>query len=118
MAEIRVYGIPNCDTVKKARRWLDANGIDHGFHDLRADGVTPDMLARWAADAGWHSLLNKRSTTFRKLDNSVKEQAVQDRDTALALMMQHPTLIKRPVLEIEGRVLIGFNESEWENALC
>ena len=114
---VTIHGIPNCDTVRKARNWLDANGIEHTFHDLRTDGVTHDMLERWDADAGWHSLLNKRSTTFRNLDGGAKAEAVQDRDTAFALMVQHPALIKRPVLEKDDRVLVGFNESEWENLL-
>ena len=113
---ITLYGIPNCDTVKKARRWLEERGVAYIFHDLRADGLTRDVLDRWADEAGWHSLLNKRSTTFRALPD--KEAVVQDCEAALAAMLQHPTLIKRPVLEKEGRVLVGFNESEWENALC
>ena len=113
---VTVYGIPNCTSVKKARSWLEARGIDYRFHDLRADGLEADLLDRLANAADWHSLLNKQSKTFRELPD--KHAVVQDRDAALAAMLQHPTLIKRPVLELDNRVLVGFNESEWENALC
>lgn len=113
---VTVYGIPNCDSVKKARRWLEERGIAHEFHDLRADGVTADLLERWAGRADWHSLLNKRSATFRSLPD--REAVVTDRSTALAAMLQQPTLIKRPVVEAGDRVLIGFSTSEWENALA
>jgi arsenate reductase len=113
---VTVYGIPNCDSVKKARRWLNERRIDYRFHDLRADGLEVDLLERLADAADWHSLLNKQSKTFRELPD--KQAVVQDRDAAFAAMLQHPTLIKRPVLELDNRVLVGFNESEWENALC
>lgn len=113
---ITVYGIPNCDTVKRARDWLDRQGIAYDFHDVRADGVTMEMLERWAGRSDWHSLLNRRSTTFRALPD--KEAVVTDRGAALATMLQHPTLIKRPVLEAGERVLVGFTQSEWENVLC
>ncbi|TCD04786.1 arsenate reductase [Erythrobacteraceae bacterium CFH 75059] len=113
---LTLYGIPNCDTVRKARRWLDGNGIRHAFHDLRGEGLERDVLERWADRAGWQSLLNTRSTTFRTLGD--KERVVTDRGAAMEAMLQHPTLIKRPVAERGETVLVGFNASEWENALC
>ena len=113
---LTIYGIPNCDSVKRARAWLDGKGIAYAFHDFKVDGVEEAALERWADRADWHSLLNKRSTTFRGLEN--KEEVVTDRAAALAAMLQQPTLIKRPVLERDELVLVGFNESEWENALC
>ena len=113
-----IYGIPTCDSVKKARRWLDAHGVEHRFHDLRADGLETETLERWADACGWQSLLNKRSTTFRQLSD--EDKRVAGREAALALLSAHPTLIKRPIAEHDDgqRVLVGFNESEWENAFC
>ena len=115
---IHIYGIPNCDTVKKARKWLDVNGLDYTFHDYKKEGADKDNLERWADAVGWEVLLNRRGTTFRKLDDAVKSDI--DRDKAIALMIEHPSMIKRPVAEHENgdRVLVGFSESEWENAWC
>ena len=115
---IRLYGIPNCDNVRKARKWLNAEGIDYTFHDYKKDGADRVDLSRWADAAGWESLLNRRGTTFRKLDEA--DKADIDRDKALDLMVAHPSLIKRPVAEHEdgNRVLVGFTESEWKNAFA
>ncbi len=115
---IHVYGIPNCDTVKKARKWLETQEIDYTFHDYKKEGVDPDNLSRWADRVGWEVLLNRRGTTFRKLDE--RDRSDIDRDKALALMAQHPSMIKRPVMATDDsdRVLVGFASSEWENALC
>ncbi len=115
---IHLYGIPNCDTVKKARKWLDANGLEYTFHDYKKEGADRGRLDRWADECGWESLLNRRGTTFRKLDDAAKADI--DREKAVALMIEHTSLIKRPVAEHEdgARVLVGFNESEWENAWC
>ena len=113
---IQLYGIPNCDTVRKARRWLDEAGIDHAFHDYKKEGAEADRLQAWADAVGWEALLNKRGTTFRKLPDSDKSGI--DRDAAIALMVQHPSLIKRPVAEHGDEVLVGFVQQEWENALC
>lgn len=115
---IHIYGIPNCDTVKKARKWLDAQGLDHSFHNYKTDGADAQMLARWADRVGWEVLLNRRGTTFRQLDEA--DKADMDRAKALALMEAHTSLIKRPVMEREGddRILVGFAQSEWENVLC
>ena len=111
-----IYGIPNCSTVKRARGWLEERGVEHRFHDLRTDGVDRDLLERLADAADWHSLLNKQSKTFRELPD--RAAVVQDKEAALAAMLQHPTLIKRPVLEAGDRVLVGFTQTEWENVLC
>ncbi|MBH5321101.1 ArsC family reductase [Aurantiacibacter sediminis] len=115
---IHIYGIPNCDTVKKARKWMDAQGLDYTFHDYKKEGVSEKDLSRWADRCGWAVLLNRRGTTFRKLDD--EQKADMTREKAIALMVEHPSMIKRPVMEREGdeHVLVGFAESEWENALC
>ncbi|MBD58567.1 MAG: arsenate reductase [Citromicrobium sp.] len=113
---IRINGIPNCDTVKKARKWLEAQGLDHTFRDFKKDAPGVDEVSKWADAAGWEVLLNKRGTTFRKLDDG--EKADLTREKAIALMVQHPSLIKRPVLEHETGLLVGFKEPEWKDALC
>lgn len=112
---ISLYGIPNCDTVKKGRSWLDANGIAYQFHDYKKQGVDIARLARWAEMVGWEKLLNRAGTTFRKLDEADKAQI--DRDKALGLMQAHPSLIKRPVVELPGGILVGFKADEWAAAL-
>ncbi len=113
---LQIHGIPNCDTVKKARLWLDASGVVHTFHDYKKEGADPAALTRWADRAGWEALLNRRGTTYRKLADV--ERADIDRDKALALMVAHPSLIKRPVAERGDTLLIGFVPAEWEAALC
>lgn len=115
---IQFYGIPNCDTVKKARKWLDSEGLDYTFHDYKKEGADAGDLARWADRVGWEVLLNRRGTTFRKLSD--EEKADIDREKAIALMVEHPSMIKRPVVETDdgNRVLVGFTQSEWENAFC
>lgn len=111
---ITVYGIPNCDTVKKARAWLQARGIDHQFHDFKKSGVPADRLARWAEQAGWETLLNRQGTTWRKLSSEVQARAV-DSAAALALMREHPSLIKRPVVEWPSGTTVGFKAVDWES---
>jgi len=113
---IDVYGIPNCDTVKKARVWLDARGIGYAFHNYKKEGADPAKLAAWSDAAGWEALLNRRGTTFRALNEA--DKANIDRAKALRLMQANPSLIKRPVVEHGGGLLVGFAESEWEAALC
>lgn len=103
-----VYGLKNCDTCHKARKWLDGEGIAHGFHDVRADGLEADAVDRWIAGAGWETLLNRRGTTWRKLPEAEREGL--DQAKAAALMLAHPALIKRPVFEAEGKVLVGFTD--------
>lgn len=115
---IHLYGIPNCDTVKKARVWLDGRGLEYAFHDYKKEGVDPAKLGRWADRLGWEALLNRRGTTFRNLDEA--DKAGIDRARAIALMLQHPSLIKRPVAEHDDHamVLVGFSQGEWEKAWC
>jgi Spx/MgsR family transcriptional regulator len=117
---IRIYGIPNCDTVKKARKWLDAKGVEYAFHDFRKEGADPEKLRSWIAAKGVDVVLNRRGTTFRKLTDAEKEQA-GDSHKAVALLVQHPSMIKRPVVEHTlkdgGGLLIGFKEDEWSAAL-
>lgn len=115
---ITLYGIPNCDTVKKARAWLDARGLAYAFHDYKKEGADPARLAAWADRAGWALLLNTRGTTFRKLPEA--DRAGIDGEKALALMAAHPSLIKRPVVEHgdgdECGLLVGFDEDRWARA--
>lgn len=112
---IALYGIPNCDTVKKARAWLDAAGVAYEFHDYKREGADPARLARWAAAVGWERLLNRAGTTFRKLDETDKQGL--DEPRALALMAAQPSLIKRPVVEHPGGLLVGFRADDFAAAL-
>ncbi len=113
---IRFYGIPNCDTVKKARKWLEAQGLDYEFHDYKKEGADPARLKDWVEQRGWEVLLNTRGTTFRKLDDAEKENL--DADKAVVIMQSHPSTIKRPVVEHDGPLLVGFKEAEWKDALA
>ena len=112
---VAVYGIPNCDTVKKARAWLDGHGVAYAFHDYKREGADPARLAAWSDAAGWEGLLNRRGTTFRALSEADRSDI--DRAKALRLMQAHPSLIKRPVVEHGGGLLVGFDAAEWEAAL-
>ncbi len=112
---ITLYGIPNCDTVKKARRWLDAKGIAHAFHDYKKAGADAGKLAAWCEAKGWEALLNRAGTTFRKLPDADKEALDQAR--AIQLMLEQPSMIKRPVVEHPAGLLVGFREAEWAAAL-
>lgn len=112
---INVYGIPNCDTVKKARNWLEAQGIDYVFHDYKKQGVPDDHLKAWITDKGWEPILNKRGTTFRKLPDGDKQDI--DPAKAEALLIANPSMIKRPVAEYPGGLLVGFDSDEWGQAL-
>ena len=103
---VTVYGIKNCDTMKKARAWLDAHGIAYVFHDYKAAGVDAARLARWSREVGWETLLNRAGTTFRKLGDPQKSNL--DERKALKLMAEQPSLIKRPVLENGSRLIVGF----------
>ncbi|MBK9160710.1 MAG: ArsC family reductase [Nitrosomonadales bacterium] len=112
---MKLYGIPNCGTVKKARAWLDQRGVEYEFHDFRKHGVTKPMLSGWLKQVGWQKLLKKTGPTWGKLPQEVKD-SVKDDAAALALMLEQPNVIKRPVLEHDGKVLAtGFNETEYEN---
>lgn len=108
-----VYGIPNCDSVKKARAWLSARGIEYRFHDFRKDGLPPDRLDAWIAAAGWERVLNRKGTTWRRLDDAARA-AVVDAATARDAMLGQPSLVKRPVIEWDdGRLTIGFDPALW-----
>lgn len=113
---IELYGIRNCDTVKKACKWLDAQGIDYAFHDFKKVGADPVKVEAWIAAKGAATVVNRRGTTFRKLSDEDKALA-DDSHTAVTLLVQHPSMIKRPVVEHAGGVLIGFKEDEWSQSL-
>jgi arsenate reductase (glutaredoxin) len=112
---IHLYGIPNCDTVKKARVWLDGRGIVYAFHDYKKEGADPAKLSEWCDAEGWETLLNRRGTTFRALSDS--DKADIDCAKAIELMVAHPSLIKRPVVEHSGGLLVGFDAATWDKAL-
>ncbi|WP_423141938.1 arsenate reductase [Parablastomonas sp. CN1-191] len=112
---VTVYGIPNCDTVKKARAWLDLSGISYTFHDYKKAGADADKLRDWARVAGWEPLLNRAGTTFRKLPESEREGLNETR--AITLMAAHPSAIRRPVVEHPGGLLVGFDAAAWGAAL-
>jgi arsenate reductase len=103
---ITIYGIKNCDTMKKARAWLDGHGVAYDFHDYKTAGIARDRLARWSAEVGWETLLNRAGTTFRKLPDADKDGLTEKK--AMALMLEQPSMIKRPVLELGGRIVVGF----------
>lgn len=101
-----LYGIPNCDTVKKARVWLDQHGVAYAFHDYKKAGIDRARLEGWVAEHGWETVLNRAGTTFRALADA--DKAGLDADKAVALMLAQPSMIKRPVLDLGGRTLVGF----------
>ena len=105
---ITIYGIKNCDTMKKARAWLDGHGVAYDFHDYKAAGIAKERLKQWSDELGWESLLNRAGTTFRKLPDAEKEGLTEKK--ALSLMLEQPSMIKRPVLDLGGKVLVGFKE--------
>ncbi|WHU02840.1 ArsC family reductase [Sphingomonas sp. NIBR02145] len=112
---ITMYGIKNCDTIKKARTWLDEHGIPFAFHDYKTQGVDAARLARWSGMVGWEVLLNRAGTTFRKLPDADREGI--DAGKAAALMLAQPSMIKRPVLEYPGGVLVGFKPEIYARTL-
>ena len=112
---ITLYGIPNCDTVKKARDWLGARGHVFAFHDYKKAGVTAAQVAGWCDALGWDRVLNRAGTTFRKLPEGDREGL--DQAKAVALMTANPSCIKRPIVEYPGGLLLGFKEGEWAAAL-
>jgi len=108
---ITLYGIPNCDTIKKARKWLKDNGVDYEFYDYKKQGVPEKELKAWVKQVGWETLLNKRGTTWRKLDDDTKNSA--DEKSAIQIMLENPSIIKRPVL-VKGKVLlVGFSTDDY-----
>ncbi len=111
---VTIYGIKNCDTMKKARDWLAQAGVAHDFHDYKVAGIDAAMLRKWTAEVGWETLLNRAGTTFRKLPDA--DRAGVDAAKAVALMQAQPSMIKRPVLDIDGRLLVGFKPDAYKAA--
>lgn len=113
---ITMYGIKNCDTIKKARTWLEGRGIAYAFHDYKAGGVAEGSLRVWVAEHGWETLLNRAGTTFRALPDADKQDI--DAEKAIALMLANPSMIKRPVLDLGHRRLVGFKPDAYEAAFA
>ncbi|MBV8917045.1 ArsC family reductase [Bradyrhizobium sp.] len=109
---ITIYGIRNCDTMKKARAWLDSHGVVYDFHDYKAAGIAKDRLKQWSDALGWETLLNRAGTTFRKLPDADREGL--DEKKALALMLAQPSMIRRPVLDLGGKLVVGFKPEIYE----
>ena len=107
-----LFGIKNCDTVKKARQWLDTHSVAYQFHDVRADGLTENQVKQWLNDVDWQVLVNKRSTTWKQLSETVKENLNEDNVTQV--LLDNPTLIKRPVLETNSGTFVGFKAADYE----
>ena len=112
---ITIYGIRNCDTIKKARAWLDAQGIENRFHDYKSEGIDRDRVEKWCRKLGWEKLLNRAGTTFRKLPDADKNNV--DERKAIALMLAQPSMIKRPVLDAGGILLAGFDAASYKSAV-
>jgi arsenate reductase len=110
-----IYGIKNCDTMKKARTWLDAHGVDYAFHDYKAAGVERGRLEAWVQAVGWEVLLNRAGTTFRRLPEA--DRTAVDQGKAIALMLAQPSMIKRPVLDLGGKLLVGFSPEKYAEAI-
>ena len=111
---VTIYGIKNCDTMKKARAWLDGHGVAYAFHDYKAQGVARDILQKWEKSVGWEALLNRAGTTFRKLGEADKADLGATR--AVALMLAQPSMIKRPVLAVGDRLIVGFKPETYAQA--
>jgi arsenate reductase len=112
--QITIYGIKNCDTMKKARAWLDAKGVAYAFHDYKAEGIDKASLERWAKEVGWEILLNRAGTTFRKLPDAQRENVTEKK--AIALMLEQPSMIKRPVLDVGETLVVGFKPEVYAKA--
>ena len=113
---ITIHGIKNCDTMKKAFAWLDGQGVAYRFHDYKTAGLDRAMLEGWVKELGWEALLNRAGTTFRKLPDAEKEGLTAQK--AIALMLAQPSMVKRPVLDASGRLLVGFKPEDWARALA
>ena len=114
MVKVKVYGIPNCETVKKARAWLEVHGVEYDFHDYKKQGVDRPRLEKWVRENGWETILNRAGMTFRKLDPRLTKDL--DAAKAVALMMEYPSAIKRPVLVQGSRTLVGFKPEAYQAA--
>lgn len=115
MPQLTLYGIRNCDTMKKARAFLDARGAVYAFHDYKTQGVTEGKLRAWAKAVGWEALLNRAGTTFRKLPEADRRELTEAK--AIALMLAQPSMIRRPVLEAGGKILVGFRPADYEDVM-
>ncbi|MGE3275711.1 MAG: ArsC family reductase [Vicinamibacterales bacterium] len=109
-----MFGIKNCDTIKKARAWMDAHGVEYAFHDYKAAGIDRARLERWAGQVGWERLVNRAGTTFRKLPDA--EKADLDAEKAMRLLIEHPSAIKRPIVEDGDTLIVGFSAEEYAAA--
>lgn len=112
---IKLYGIPNCDTMKKARTWLDEHGVDYEFHNYKKQGVPEAALKSWVKQLGWEVLLNKRGTTWRQLDEATKANV--NTQSAIQVMLDNPSIIKRPVLDADGQLEVGFSEKNYQQLI-
>jgi arsenate reductase len=112
---LTMFGIKNCDTIKKARAWLDAHGVAYRFHDYKIEGIDRQSLETWCRAAGWEKVCNRTGTTFKKLPESQREGLTAAK--AIALMIEHPSMIKRPVLDIDGTIVVGFAPDEYQRML-
>ncbi|WP_372830624.1 ArsC family reductase [Pontibacterium sp.] len=112
---ITMYGIKNCDTIKKARKWLEAEGIEYQFHDYRKDGLDANQLKSWVSELGWEVLLNKRGATWRKLPDDVKNNV--DEASAIEVMLDNPAIIKRPLLDTGDVRTVGFKDADYASLL-
>jgi len=112
---ITIYGIKNCETMKKARAWLEKHGVAYAFHDYKTAGIERERLEGWARAVGWETLLNRAGTTFRKLPD--KDKASITEKKAIALMLDQPSMIKRPVLDVKGKLIVGFKPETYDQAL-
>jgi len=112
---ITVFGIPNCDTVKKARKWLDTQSVSYDFHDYKKKGIDENTLTSWCDKFGWEALVNRRGTTWRKLDDAQKTDL--DQASAITLMQENTSLIKRPVIQTKNELLLGFDAEQYERNL-
>jgi arsenate reductase len=112
---ITIYGIKNCDTMKKARAWLDKRGVKYAFHDYKTAGIERERLERWTKKLGWEILLNRAGTTFRKLPDTEKNGVTETK--AIALMLKQPSMIKRPVLDVGGKLVVGFKPDVYQATL-
>ncbi|MFL0805897.1 MAG: ArsC family reductase [Oceanobacter sp.] len=108
-----LYGIPNCDTMKKARKWLDEAGVEYQFHNYKKDGLDPTLAEQWLSELGWEALINKRGTTWRALTDEQKTN--MDNQNALAVMLDNPSIIKRPLLDTGSTKTLGFKAEQYES---
>jgi Spx/MgsR family transcriptional regulator len=107
-----MFGIPNCDTIKKAKKWLEANELDYQFHNYRKDGISEEMVRQFCEKLGWEQVVNKRGTTYRQLTQEQKDSLNQE--TAISLLVEHSAMIKRPILDVDGTLHIGFKAEQYQ----